>query len=113
MKLKRNFAEESLSIGECICCYKRSDHVVIGDGRCTDCIYDGHSNELSEKTLRNQRDYALGVLNMTLGMCMIVFMEKVFNHPVHPAIPQLILWFVGLSCLCGLLIHIYNLAKKS
>lgn len=111
MKHKLNFAKECLSIGECVCCHKRNDHIVIGDGRCTDCVCDGIQED--PQMSKNQRDYGLGVLNMTLGMLMIVVVEKVFNHPVHPIIPQLILWFVGVSCLVGLFIHIYNLINKS
>lgn len=111
MKHEVNFPKKSLIVGECQCCHKRCDHIVIGDGRCTDCIYDGIRDD--PQISKNERDYVLGSINMILGMCMVILAEKVLNHPIHPDMSNLILWFLGLSCFGGIVIHIRNLIRKA
>lgn len=111
MKHEVNFPKRSLIFGECQCCHKRCDHIVIGDGRCTDCIYDGIRDD--PKIGKFERDYILSAFNIIIGMVMTVFAMKALGHPVPEDIPLVILWILGLLCFGGLVIHIYNFIKKS
>lgn len=111
MKHKLNFAKECLSIGECVCCHKRNDHIVIGDGRCTDCIYAGCSNE--NQLTRDQRDYFIGSFGIFIGMIAVFIIQRALEFAMHPAVKHLIFGFAMVSIAISTIIYVYSLIKKS
>ena len=38
MKIEINYSESDLKKGKCTCCGEKSNEIVIGDGKCIDCI---------------------------------------------------------------------------
>lgn len=47
--METNYSKNNLTKGECTRCYKTSDEILIGDGRCVDCVDEQKS---FEKTMR-------------------------------------------------------------
>jgi hypothetical protein len=45
------YSERDLETGKCTCCNEQSDEILIGDGRCIDCIEDEKFYEESMKSL--------------------------------------------------------------
>jgi hypothetical protein len=110
MKHKVNFPKESLIIGTCICCRRRNDHIVIGDGRCTDCIYDGETS--ISKWTKGQREFTIANVNTVIGMLIIYIIHISTDYPTHPFVPTIIQWFVCFTIASIAITYIYNLIKR-
>ncbi len=49
METETTYSEMDLETGVCSCCSEKSDEILIGDGRCIDCIEE---NKFYEQTMK-------------------------------------------------------------
>lgn len=106
---KVNLVESNLVKGECICCHRRSNKIIDGDGRCIYC----ENGTIILKWTQRQREFTIANVNTVIGMVIVFVIQKSTNYPVYSFVPVIIQWFVYFTLASSVLIYIYNQLKKS
>ncbi|GAF87468.1 unnamed protein product [marine sediment metagenome] len=102
-------SKERFRIDICNCCRKRKSDIVIGDGRCLECI---NPKERIFRWTMDQRDFMVANLNVIIGMILIVTLQRQTGYQVNPHTDAVILYWVYFSAITIAGMFIYNHLKK-